>query len=100
MGILAYKKASLFIDNEHDPHAVANIQGNMYPNIYVASFGDFYFSRRHQYVLKYWIQELTAVLGMALKFMSALFFKAMQKELNGREKNKRCREESLARCPL
>ena len=66
----------------------------MYPNIYVASFGTFYLCLGHQYMLKYWVQELTAVLGMALKFLSALCFKAMQKELNWEKKNKRYREES------
>ena len=38
---------------------------------------------RYQYVREYWVKGSIAVLGMVSKFLSILFSKDMQKELNG-----------------
>ena len=56
---------------------------DMSPKIYVASFGNFYLYLTSQDVLEYWVKGPTTLLGMVSKFLSALFFKVMSKELNG-----------------
>ena len=55
----------------------------MSPNIYAASFVNFYLCLTPQDVLEYWVKGPTTLLGMVSKFLSASFFKAMSKELNG-----------------
>ena len=69
--------------NEYDFHAVVILEITMLdvcPKTKVIIFGNSYLCLRHQFAFGSQVKKSTVVQIMALKFLYALFFKAMSKE--------------------